>query len=252
MDLQGVIKDGIDHWLERRPGKRSIHSLAKKAGVKYSTLINLYNQVANPPIERIVPVLLIIFGSGKAKSIIKEYKPELLHVYSQILGLEKDKSIFNDEDEELYDLLEDKEYFAVYLLCITTGIQSEALLYLFGNSYRKALKDLVDRSFVEFSNGRYFAKNNFISFPSLKKALSFIAHGLSLFNAENTENGSRAFFATHNVSYSDLEKINNLQKDYQQKLMELLESTDEHGGLCWYYGSFFDIIDPNDKEEVEI
>ncbi len=250
MGLQEIIIAGIDQWLNRRPGKRSIHSLSKKAGVKYSILINLYNQVTNPPIERLAPVLLIIFGSTKTKALFQEYKPELLDVFSQILGA--DKSTYQDEDDELYELLERREYFIVFLLCITTGIQSQSLLHLYGRSYNKALKEMVDRNYIEFRNGKYFAKNSFISFPSLRKALNFTLHGLSIFDEDNAEKGANAFFTTQNISASDLNKIAKFQKKCQKGLIDILSNADKDGNLCWYYASFFNFIDPNDQEDIEI
>ncbi len=250
MELQLQIKEGIDQWISRKPSQRSIHALAKRTGVKYSTLINVYNLVINPPVERLVPVLLMVFGSTKTKEIINVHQPKILDAFSKILGAEK--SVSNDNDDVLFDFLDRKEHFIVYLLSITTGVQKEMLTSLFGISYTKALKDLHDMDLVKFENGKYFAKKEFISFPSTRKILSFIPYLLSVFDDDNISKGGVAYFFTENVSTADLEKIQVLQKRYHKDLKKILEESDKEGELCWFGACFSNFIDTNNIDEVDI
>ncbi len=250
MELQVVIKEGIDHWLSRRPKKRSIHSLAKKSGVKYSTLINVYNSVINPPIEKLVPVLLLIFGSMKTKKIISDHHPSLLEAFSQILGAED--SISHEDDDALYSLLEKKEYFVTYLLCITTGAKKDEIARLYGNSYLKALKDLYELNLVEYNSGRYLAKKSFVSFPSIRKTLSFIPHFLSIFDEENVSKGGCAYMFAENISAADLNQIAKLQDRYHKELKMILDNSDDRGDLCWFGANFANFVNPNYIEEIDI
>ncbi|SMF00553.1 hypothetical protein [Pseudobacteriovorax antillogorgiicola] len=250
MELQVLIKEGIDQWLSKKPKQRSIHSLAKKAGVKYSTLISVYNNVINPQIEKLVPVLLMVFGSHRTRQILATYQPSLLEVFTQVLGA--DRSNQDDGDDTLYELLEKTEYFVVYLLCITTGVSRENIARLYGKTHLKALKDLYDLNFVEYDNGRYLAKKSFVSFPSVRKIMSFVPHLVSMFDDDNIGKGGNAFMFAENISENDLQRIRDLMERYNRDLKKILDSSDASGELCWYGVNFTNYVNPNRIEDIDI
>jgi hypothetical protein len=250
MDLQRTIKEGIDQWIERKPKQRSIHSLAKRSGVKYSTLINVYNSVLNPPLEKLVPVLLMVFGSEKTRKIILDYRPELIEAFTQILGA--DKTNHTGEDDALYDLLEKKENFIVYLHCLTTGVEKDDLINKYGTPYLKVLKELFDAGLVMYEDGKFKATREYITFPSTAKALSFMPFMLDMFEEENLNNGANAYIFAENVSDDDLNKIKKLQDEYNRKLKAILNKSDSNGHLCWFGANFSNFINLKTDNEVDI
>ncbi|MFW7378533.1 MAG: hypothetical protein ACOH5I_06995 [Oligoflexus sp.] len=250
MELQSLIREGIDQWIARKPKQRSVHSLAKRAGIKYSTLINVYNAVINPPLEKMVQVLLMIFGSEQTRQIIANHRPELIEAFTQILGAHK--ADHTGEDDALYDLLEKKENFIVYLHCLTTGLDKNLLIKKHGESSLQALKDLYDAGLVKYDGSQYIATRAYITFPSTKKVLMFIPYLLAMFDEENLGNGGTAYMFAENISIKDLAKIKKLQEDYNKQLKKILDDSDQEGNLCWFGANFSNFVDLQKKYEVDI
>lgn len=176
MSQENELSQLLENWMKRR-ASRTISSLARTAGISYSSAWRAVHGVGVLSQEVSIAIVNSVLAPAEAKQFIEKYYPDL------------NFAILNFKTPDYYrfppsKLLSSSIYCHILALASSEeGTSPEELTKIFGERYLPYFNDLIDAKWLRFLDDRWFCSEEIEDLPIkqiVRMMFELNAHSISV------------------------------------------------------------------------